>query len=213
MRNSLAEERQIPNHKRGLLRKFAYHGKSMQPTFQPGQLLYVCPEASDIAVGDVIIYQDLECKRNVVHRITAISPQGFITRGDNNPHNDPTPIAPHQIMGKVELIDQHDQISPITGGYCGLWATRASWLFRRSWNGFCRSFSRPYRWLRSHGWMRLIWRPRLITLYLLTDQEHLIKYLYHGHTIACWWPDQNRFECRKPFDLVLRKIDLPTEIP
>jgi hypothetical protein len=44
-------------------------------------------------------------------------------------------------------------------------------------------------------------------VHLRTEHGRLVKYVYGGRTVAWWWPGQNRFECRKPFDLVLRRED------
>jgi len=40
------------------------------------------------------------------------------------------------------------------------------------------------------------------------DNKPLVKYICGGRTVARWWPEQDRFECKKPYDLVIRREDL-----
>ena len=58
MSDSLVEAEVIPlwAKRRGLTRCFFYTGSSMTPTFREGHILYVAPEARDVAVGDVVVF-------------------------------------------------------------------------------------------------------------------------------------------------------------
>jgi len=39
---------------------------------------------------------------------------------------------------------------------------------------------------------------------LVTDDGPLVKYVHGRRTVACWWPETQRFWCRRPYDLVVR---------
>jgi signal peptidase I len=79
----------------GLYRIEAVLSGSMQPTFNPGDLIVVTPEpASDVQVGQVISYQIPIGDHHVEsHRIVRILSRGprpvIVTKGDNNATADP----------------------------------------------------------------------------------------------------------------------------
>ena len=81
---------------------------SMVPAYSPGTLVVVTPtDAADINLGDVITYQLESGKPTVVtHRVVAVGAAAdgeplFITRGDANDADDPEPVRPVQIVGKL----------------------------------------------------------------------------------------------------------------
>ncbi|QQG48941.1 MAG: signal peptidase I [archaeon] len=90
-------------------------GTSMLPTLEEGDLVVLEHASfSDVHVGDIIVY-DPPCSAtgsSVIHRVVASSPDGFTTRGDNNPlpDQDPSariatgPITQDCIVGKVVFV-------------------------------------------------------------------------------------------------------------
>lgn len=81
---------------------------SMEPQYPPGTLVVVKPvEADEINLGDVITYQLESGEPEVVtHRVVAVGAAAdgtplFITRGDANDGDDPDPVRPVQIVGKL----------------------------------------------------------------------------------------------------------------
>lgn len=81
--------------------------QSMEPRLPPGTLVVIRPTPVDeIRVGDVITYQIESGESAVVsHRVVSKTYQDgaltFITKGDNNPENDPEPVQTVQIRGKL----------------------------------------------------------------------------------------------------------------
>jgi signal peptidase len=80
---------------------------SMTPTFSPGDVVVVRPVDTDaIQVGDVITFQpesdnpDLTSHR-VVSVVFTAEGKAYVTRGDANGADDPTPIRPEQVRGEV----------------------------------------------------------------------------------------------------------------
>ena len=213
MSNSPTEADVIPAQVRaqGLTRAFIYKGPSMVPTFSPGCLLYVRPAAHDLALGDVVVFADGSAGGHVVHRIVSVTEAGLLTRGDNNRLRDGLPVRPEQLIGRVEIVDGGGNLRPVAGGRRGLWAARLGWAARRL-GGWLRNPLRPlYRALRRSqalrpllgGWLQ----GRLSTVCLETPGGPLVKTLYCGRTVARWWPQLDRFECDKPFDLVIFQPD------
>ena len=75
----------------------------MTPTFHPGQVLHINPQISGIAPGDVIVFQKQDDKDHAVHRVIAVTENGYITRGDNNLITDMAPVLPDQVVGRVKV--------------------------------------------------------------------------------------------------------------
>ena len=207
------ETRVIPACARtaGLLRCFAYHGTSMAPAFRPGHLLYVRPTPRDVAPGDVIVFAHPFTGGRTVHRVVSITDAGAITRGDNRLHNDLLPVALDQVIGRVEMVENEGRLRRLQGGSRGLWSAQVRWVARRV-GGWLRSPLRPlYRALRNSPIVRRVlgrWLSRHLQLVRLeTPDGPLFKTTYRGHVVARWWPQLNRFECRKPFDLAIPRPD------
>ena len=81
--------------------------QSMEPRLPPGTLVVIRPtDPEDIRVGDVVTYQIRSGEAAVVsHRVVSKTYENgeltFITKGDNNPGNDPEPVRAVQIRGTL----------------------------------------------------------------------------------------------------------------
>lgn len=82
----------------GLGVSVVYSG-SMEPTYSPGDLVFVRP-ADSYAVDDIIVFQRNE--KAVMHRIIAIDENTVVTKGDANNVED-EPMSVSVIKGKVVL--------------------------------------------------------------------------------------------------------------
>ena len=51
--------------------------------------------------------------------------------------------------------------------------------------------------------MARIWKPAISQIHLKTDTGTLVKFIYRKKTVAVWEASRGRFDCRKPFDLVI----------
>lgn len=76
---------------------------SMIPNLYPGDLVFAI-EPKNLSIGDIIIYQ-ANCyalpKKDIIHRVVKFENGKIITKGDNNPVEDPCPVEKSQIKGKV----------------------------------------------------------------------------------------------------------------
>lgn len=117
---------------------------SMRPAIPPGALVVVRPVDVDaLGVGDVITYQPRSGDPTLVtHRVVGVARSAagttFITRGDANAADDPEPVQPIQVRGKVWYVvpvvgrltsrldlDQRGLVTRAGGGALIAWA---AWL-------------------------------------------------------------------------------------
>jgi signal peptidase I len=209
MMNCMTEVSKCPSEEQAqeTIQRYIYNGASMNPTFRAGSILYVRPQARELAVGDVIVYSDTETKENIVHRVVSVRGEQVITRGDHNPSNDLLPVQPAQILGKVERV--HDGVADksVRGGQVGWWVVQFQRTLRRFVQVVKRLLGMPYRLFRRSGIAARIWKPGFVKVSFLDNGVRCIKYIHRQRTVAIWYPSQRQFECRKPYDLVLRPPD------
>lgn len=180
-----------------------YSGSSMEGTFAYGDVLLVLPVAYNIVrVGDVIAARRPRMnptKALVVHRVQGRKNGALITRGDTCLAPDSTAVLSADLVGRVVLVQRDGKVRPVLGGRRGqLWA---QWLrLRRCLMALGRL---PYRLLRGSGIGRRFWWPDVVRICIETEQGVIVKYVHRGRTIARWWPGEDLFWCRKPYDLVI----------
>jgi len=212
MSASLTETQLIPPliKANGLTRCFIYNGPSMTPPFRPGDMLYVRPTACDLSVGSVIAFTD-PVRGRIVHRIISIADTEWGTRGDNNRLKDVLPVTPDRLIGRVEIAEFQGCFRTVRGGRRGLWSARMQWGGRWVNGGMRRIFRVPYHVLRRSVTVRRFlsrwFSHHLGVVRIETSADLLVKITYKGHTVARWQPRQKRFECRKPFDLLVAPPD------
>ena len=154
-----------------------------------------------------------EGNQRVVHRVMALRSEGFITRGDANPSPDEGFVTPDQLEGRVAALERDGTTRHVFGGRVGHLRAGLARIGQRLGRPARRIASAPYCLLRASHIVRHWWNPKLRTLSLATPQGALVKFLHGNRTVARWWPGSGRFECRKPYDLVLRRPDGPRATP
>ena len=186
----------------------------MAGTFRPGDhLTFVPATVVDVRPGDVVVYRcpaGREAADDLVHRIVAVKPGGLVARGDNNPCDDAELVTEASLVGRVTHLERAGRICPVTGGRRGLLRARLLRARRQVLRGvrqLAACAGHPYGRLRASGTVARWWRPQVRMLHLVAEDHTLIKYVYRGRTVARYWPATSRFECRKPFDLVIRRPD------
>jgi len=213
MNNSLLNPKFIPEtvYQEGLTRGFLYTGPSMVPTFRPGYLLYIRPDASDISPGDVIVFDNPSEKNHTVHRVVSSSNRGLITRGDNNRLPDLVPVLPDHLIGRVEIFEDQGSLFPVAGGRWGLWIARFGWGARWIDRRLRHLFWKPYNKIRNCALIRRSlqrwFSPYLQVVHLNTPDGPLVKTTFQERTVALWRPQQGQFECLKPYDLFVPRPD------
>lgn len=187
---------------KGLTHCFVYRGPSMTPTFQNGDFLYLRSARQKLVKGDVIVIDTTNNNGFIVHRIVSASLEGFITHGDHNRLCD-LQVSLDHIVGKVEFVENKRGIKRVANGLLGLGLARIwhtiFWLDRF----FRQMFWLPYQAFRKSGLTSLIWRPKIVKMEIKNADRLQVKYIYKQRTVATWDPMLHRFDCRKPFDLVI----------
>jgi signal peptidase len=98
---------------------------SMTPTYPAGDVVIVKPaDADNLQIGDVITFQpESNNPELTTHRIVGVvltsDGRQYVTRGDANGADDPMPIKPEQVRGKVWY-------SVPCVGYASMWASGQS---------------------------------------------------------------------------------------
>ena len=107
---------------------------SMEPVFYRGDVVLIEKSnflgleeinPNNMNVGDVIIYQANWFPEPVIHRIirtgqTANGKAYYVTKGDNNPQQDPALVSAEQVQAKVVTLGTQPVVIPKIG-YITLW--------------------------------------------------------------------------------------------
>jgi hypothetical protein len=145
--------------------------------------------------------------RLLVHRIIAVRPGGFVSRGDNNSVPDKDLVSPELLIGRVAAFERRCRRVCVRGGTGGFVLASARRFFCRVENSFFRVVRFPlrpaYRLLRRSGIIGAIWTPRLTVVRFRSSSGPFVKYVYGGRTVAVWWPERRNFQCRRPYDLII----------
>ena len=80
----------------------------MAPAIPPGSLIAVVPLRGEPQPGDVVAYRG-DGGRVIVHRVLRREGSGIVTRGDANDRDDPVPVSPAELIGRV------CRVSPLLG--------------------------------------------------------------------------------------------------
>jgi hypothetical protein len=119
-------------------------------------------------------------------------------------------------VGRVTHVERGGRMKPVRGGRRGLLQVRLSHLRRRlRWRGrqvAAHLGRRFYRWLRNSGLVPRLWQPTITRVHVETEAGLVVKYIHRQRTVARWWPETAKFQCRKPYDLVIsRPANGPSE--
>ncbi|NJE77228.1 signal peptidase I [Thermococcus sp. ES12] len=106
---------------RPVFMSYAY-SESMKPSIGKGDVFFINPLARDPDVGDIIVFRTGSVW--TVHRVFAITEEGYITKGDNNIATDQqshniAPIPKERIAGTVITIGEIPIKIPKIGNYLG----------------------------------------------------------------------------------------------
>ena len=106
---------------------------SMEPAFYRGDIVLVEKadflginefNASDVKVGDVVVYDAAWYDQPVIHRIINITDINgttmYVIKGDNNDSPDPYYVTSSQIKEKVVTVDDNLVVIPKIG-YLSIW--------------------------------------------------------------------------------------------
>lgn len=97
---------------------FRYHGRSMWPCFQEGDLLEISPVAiTDIRSGDCVAFR-IDNGQPVAHRVVAVK-DSLTTQGDALPSVDSEVVRSEHVLGKIVCIYRLGRPIRVWGGIVG----------------------------------------------------------------------------------------------
>ena len=207
----------------------SYHGQSMKGTFRPGEMLTVEPVClPQVRPGDVVVFRGRQGRDQteivhrvvrrvkgglmtrgneqdeIVHRVMRRISGGLVTRGDAVAQDDAWIVTDDHLIGRVCSKERNGRVSRVHGGRIGLCrgnALHVYWGLRRR---AVRRMQGVYDRLKATGLARLVWKPRVTQLMISSPDGRYIQYVCDKRVVARFWPDTGVFECRKPWDLVIR---------
>jgi signal peptidase I len=179
----------------------------MLAVFRPGDYLILEPaDLNLIRRGDVIVFNSPDAEA-IVHRVIAVLPEGLGTCGDNNAWPDRELVDAHNLMGRVIALERGGRRIPVHGGEAGLQQARRLRFSRHLllvvWQRLLLLGHLPWRWLRASRLAIHLWHPKISRVQFAVKDSVVIKYIYAGKTVACWWPESKIFRCSHPFDLII----------
>lgn len=174
----------------------------MRGSLAKGDSLFV--SATDfefLKKGDVVAF---DCGGKVIaHRIVGREADGFITQGDANAMRDRGRLTPGQLIGRVVARERSGRRSPVRGGMQGRFRGAFVRLANRIFRLGVKALDMPYRVFGASRLATFFWRPRITTVRFAEGAKSFIKFIHRGKTVACWYPQERRWTCRKPYDLIL----------
>ena len=81
------------------LRPYVVLSGSMEPDYPTGSVILTNTTPDEIGTQDVITYRT--GGQQITHRVVRMNEEGYVTKGDNNPTEDPGTVSPDQVVGKV----------------------------------------------------------------------------------------------------------------
>ena len=97
-----------------------YVGPSMYPTLKPlDRLKLIHYGARTVRAGDVVVFRPPVGGQRVTHRVVKSNAESIMTRGDNNPLNDPWTLTHEKILGQVVSARRNARWVTIHGGLRG----------------------------------------------------------------------------------------------
>jgi len=179
----------------------------MANTFKPGDyLILVTTTIAEIRPGDIVVFHDNEHLDNtseLVHRIVMVRPNGLVAKGDNNTFPDKLLVTNDNLIGRVTMYHRNGKNRVVLRGQLGLLYLRVLRVQHVLLDFLKKQGGSIYPWLRNSNLLAYIWKPIINEVSLITEEGQLVKYICKGKTVGQWWPEKKRFECKKPYDLVI----------
>jgi hypothetical protein len=196
---------------------FGHTGASMNPTLCDRDLLEVVRHPGERSrCGDVVVFPNPSREGFIVHRVVAVTPQGLLTRGDNNRGVDPWCTKPQALQGRVVGAWRGSRRRPIHGGRRG----RLDAVLVRLRHSSDRLPWQPLRWAyhafaRSGLAQRVLpasWqqRWRLRIAYFEGQSRYPMSLQLGGRTIGRFDGLTGNWLIRGPFRLLIDASKLPS---
>ncbi len=186
-----------------------YTGSSMRMTFRSGDcIIFEHVQPGKLKPGDVVVFRAVpDPGIDSVHRIVRVGEENLDVTGDDSPSHSIESVPFENVLGRVVSLERNGRRLPVVGGIPGgIWARMVSR------GGIPRHLlGMLYGLLRRSGIVRLLWKPRIETMKITTDQGSVVRLVSSGRTIGKWCPEREILVLRKPWDLVVSARDCPPQ--
>lgn len=175
----------------------------MRGTFREGDFLKVVKvEVDELKLGDIIVFNEAEGDKNVVHRIISLKNDKIVTRGDCNRHVDKGFLLNKKLIGKVVGFDRKEKYLIVANGILGYLSSR---LIRAKL--LCKivlfSLLKPsYSLIKKTQIVPKIWKPDLQLMTFKSNNGDILKYTHNGKTILVY--ESNKIRFQRPYDLLFK---------
>jgi len=174
----------------------------MRGVFRDGDFLWICAvPCACLQPGDVVAFDS--GGKTIAHRIVERKSGGFVTQGDASLRRDSHCLTPERLIGRVIERERAGQRSPVMGGTRGCLQGAILRLANHAFRFIVLALGIPYRLIHVSRVAQLLWRPRITAVHFFESRGGFTKFIHRGKTVACWFPQQRRWTCRKPYDLIL----------
>ncbi len=189
-----------------------YCGHSMKGTFRDGDLLVVqTTRLNALQPGDVVVFtrQSSVKRQEIVHRVVRRTSDGVATRGDAVACEDTGLVNESNLVGTVFCRIRNGRLGHVHGGSRGLIRGRCLHLYNYMRRWMVRISRKPYRILRDSGIAGCLWKPHVIRVMIKSKDGPCVQFISKQQIVARHWPEIDRFECKKPWDLVIGRHPFP----
>ena len=188
-----------------------YSGPSMNPTLTEPSVMDVRPYASSGAIqpGDVVFFRPPDRPTGIVHRVLRVTPAGLVTRGDNNPTDDPDLVSTTWVVGRVVAAQTGLHCRLVAGGRLGL----ARHYVLRAWRLANRRLSRllhpAYQALSRSGLFPAL-SARVVAF--RRAEGEVWRALLGSRVIGEYDARRRAWRIRRPYRLVVDERTLPRPV-
>lgn len=184
---------------------FRYHGLSMCPCFQEGDLLEIEPvDRAKIKVGDCLVFWG-ENGQQVVHRVVEKG-EKLKTRGDAFKQVDESVVLPQQMIGRVTCRHRMGRKTPVSNGLLGHFKGR---LFHFAGRIDPQRLSRGGRLARSIQTLSLFvfkpfWKKGKIHTLQRNGKAPVVVWKLGSLTIGCQDPTTRHWTVSWPWRIIVK---------
>lgn len=178
----------------------------MKSTFKPGDKLFLKKvQFLHIHEGDVIVFKGRgeDGAETITHRVVGLHSDSLITRGDNNLKKDAHAITEETLLGRIDHFERKGKLHKVAYGVRGMLHAKTIRITHFLVRTLKLLNRKPYRLLRSSGLVTMFWRPDIERIDFMTQKGPMQKYIHAGKSIATYWNDRNRWQIRRPYELVI----------
>jgi hypothetical protein len=184
----------------------------MNPTLRAGDELTVIPyRATNIRLGDVVVFRHPEGQYKVVHRVVSVCSEGVRTKGDNNIRMDPWVLGYDDIIGRIVSARRKNRSLTIHGGIGGRILAPVLLSVRQFKMTASKVIQPAYHMAAKSGILRrlLPLQQKMRVLSFNKPEGKEWQLLLGNRVIGRRLPGREQWQIARPFRLFINETSLP----